>query len=140
MAMTNMLTIQLHLDSQPGGVSPELHLKEGCTSVAVELLVMTGKALIDTQGKYCVVRGILPDGTELFIPVFSGYYDGKVLLHLYSSDAKKMATVPGEYKCTMTILNTTSKPTRANYMNYDYLTVLPFTVIVHEKARRDEDA
>ena len=138
MATNSMLTIQLHLDPQPGGILPELHLKEDCSSIAVELLIITGKALIDTSGKYCVVRGILPDGSELFIPVFSGYYDGKVLLHIASSDAKKMAAAHGKYKCTMTILNTTKKPTRANYTNYDFLTVLPFTVIVHEKARRDE--
>ena len=138
MAEKSMLTIQLRLDPQPGGVAPELHLKEGCDSIEVELLVMRGDALIDTGGKYCVIMGIRPDGSELFLREFSGSYDGNVLLHLYSTDAKKMATVPGKYKCTMTILNTKAVPTRTNYKNYDFLTVLPFTVVVHEKARRDE--
>ena len=33
MASSNMLTMAIYLDPTPGGVAPELHLKEGASSV-----------------------------------------------------------------------------------------------------------
>ena len=137
MAFNNMLTITVQLEQQPGGISPELHLKEGSTAVNVHLLLLKGKALVDVKQKYCVIRGIKPDGKELFLTSFSGLYDDRIQVQLYAGDVSQMASAAGTYRCTMTILNTTTKPTRSNYMNYDFLTVLPFTVIVHEKAGRD---
>ena len=53
---------------------------------------------------------------------------------------KELAKVAGTYRCTLTLLDTNVHPTRETYMNHNFVTVLPFTVVVHKKARRDEDA
>ena len=132
-----MLTITIHLDLLPGGVSPELHLKEGSSSMAVNLLVLRSKDLVDAKGIRCVIRGIRTDGEEIFITAFSGFSDSKVQVVLSSSDIRKMAGAAGTYKCTLTLLDTGNGVNRETYKNYNFLTVLPFTVVVHEKARRD---
>ena len=138
MSILNMLTITLHLDPQPGGVSPELHLKEGSTSVEVELLIMAGDALSDTKQKYSVLKGIRPDGEEIFVPIYTGIYDDKVLAKIPYGDMGKLTGAAGSYTCTLTLLDTSERVSRETYMNYNFLTVIPFTVIVHEKAGRDE--
>ena len=61
-------------------------------------------------------------------------------IHLYSGDVRELSKAAGTYRCTLTLLDTDSHPTRETYQNYNFLTVLPFTVIVHEKAGREEDA
>lgn len=132
-----MLTITIHLDLLPGGVSPELHLKEGSSNVAVNLLVLRSKDLVDAKGIRCVIRGIRADGEDIFLTAFSGFSDSKVQVTLDSSAVSKMAGAAGTYKCTLTLLDTGSNVNRETYKNYNFLTVLPFTVIVHEKARRD---
>ena len=53
---------------------------------------------------------------------------------------RELSKAAGTYRCTLTLLDTDSHPTRETYQNYNFLTVLPFTVIVHEKAGREEDA
>ena len=40
MGMTNMLTLAVYLDPVPGGVAPELHLKEGSSSVEADLFIL----------------------------------------------------------------------------------------------------
>ncbi len=132
-----MLTITLHLDLLPGGVSPELHLKEGSSNVAVNLLVLRSKDLVGAKGIRCVIRGIRADGEEIFLTAFSGSSDSKVQVTLTSSDVKKLAGVAGTYKCNLTMLDTGNSVNRETYKNYNFLTVLPFTVVIHEKARRD---
>ena len=140
MAQSNMLTLSLHLDAQPGSIIPELHLKEGCTSVEVNLLIKDRTLLPNATSKDFYIRGVLPDGTELFRRGFTTYNDVYVLGQMRVGDIKLMAKVPGRYQCTITIANTQKHPTRQQLMNYDFVTVLPFTVVVHPKARRDEDA
>jgi len=140
MAMNNMLTLTMFLDAQPGGVKPELHLKEDCSSVHVEFLILHSENLSGADGKDCIIKGIRPDGTEVFLRSFTGNSNGKISAHFYQGDVRNLASAAGTYECTLSICNTTSHPTRNNYMNYDFITVLPFTVIVQEKARRDADA
>ena len=140
MASTNMLTMAIYLDPTPGGVAPELHLKEGASSVQADLYILDASSFIDAKQKDCVIRGIRPDGSELYRRLYTGVFDTRLQIHLYQGDVKELAKVAGTYRCTLTLLDTNVHQTRDQYMNHNFVTVLPFTVVVHEKARRDENA
>ena len=140
MASTNMLTMAIYLDPTPGGVAPELHLKEGASSVQADLYILDASSFIDAKQKDCVIRGIRPDGSELFRRLYTGVFDTRLQIHLYQGDVKELAKAAGTYRCTLTLLDTDVHPTRETYQNYNFVTVLPFTVVVHEKAGRDENA
>ena len=140
MASTNMLTMAIYLDPTPGGVAPELHLKEGASSVQADLYILDASSFIDAKQKDCVIRGIRPDGSELYRRLYTGVFDTRLQIHLYQGDVKELAKAAGTYRCTLTLLDTDVHPTRETYQNYNFVTVLPFTVVVHEKAGRDENA
>ena len=140
MASNNMLTMAIYLDPTPGGVAPELHLKEGASSVQADLYILDASSFIDAKQKDCVIRGIRPDGSELYRRLYTGVFDTRLQIHLYQGDVKELARVAGTYKCTLSLLDTDTHPNRNQYMNHNFVTVLPFTVVVHEKARRDENA
>ena len=140
MASTNMLTMAIYLDPTPGGVASELHLKEGASSVQADLYILDASSFIDAKQKDCVIRGIRPDGSELFRRLYTGVFDTRLQIHLYQGDVKELAKVAGTYRCTLTLLDTNVHPGRDQYMNHNFVTVLPFTVVVHENARRDENA
>ena len=140
MASSNMLTMAIYLDPPPGGVAPELHLKEGASSVQADLYILDASSFVDAKQKDCVIRGIRPDGSELYRRLYTGVFDTRLQIHLYQGDVKELAKVAGTYRCTLTLLDTNVHPGRDQYMNHNFVTVLPFTVVVHEKARRDENA
>ena len=140
MASTNMLTMAIYLDPTPGGVAPELHLKEGASSVQADLYILDASSFIDAKQKDCVIRGIRPDGSELYRRLYTGVFDTRLQIHLYQGDVKELAKVAGTYRCTLSLLDTNVHPGRDQYMNHNFVTVLPFTVVVHEKARRGENA
>ena len=140
MASTNMLTMAIYLDPTPGGVAPELHLKEGASSVQADLYILDASLFVDAKQKDCVIRGIRPDGSELYRRLYTGVFDTRLRIHLYQGDVKELAKVAGTYRCTLTMLDTNVHPGRDQYMNHNFVTVLPFTVVVHKKARRDENA
>ena len=140
MASTNMLTMAIYLDPTPGGVAPELHLKEGASSVQADLYILEASSFIDAKQKDCVIRGVRPDGSELYRRLYTGVFDTRLQIHLYQGDVKELAKVAGTYKCTLSLLDTDTHPNRDQYMNHNFVTVLPFTVVVHEKAGRDENA
>ena len=140
MASTNMLTMVIYLDPTPGGVAPELHLKEGAGSVQADLYILDASSFIDAKQKDCVIRGIRPDGSELYRRLYTGVFDTRLQIHLYQGDVKELAKVAGTYRCTLSLLDTNVHPGRDQYMNHNFVTVLPFTVVVHEKARRGENA
>lgn len=140
MASTNMLTMAIYLDPTPGGVAPELHLKEGASSVQADLYILDASSFVDAKQKDCVIRGIRPDGSELYRRLYTGVFDTRLQIHLYQGDVKELAKVAGTYRCTLTLLDTNVHPGRNQYMNHNFVTVLPFTVVVHEKARRGENA
>ena len=56
MASTNMLTMAIYLDPTPGGVAPELHLKEGASSVQADLYILDASSFVDAKQKDCVIR------------------------------------------------------------------------------------
>ena len=140
MASSNMLTMAIYLDPTPGGVAPELHLKEGASSVQADLYILDASSFVDAKQKDCVIRGIRPDGSELFRRLYTGVFDTRLQIHLYQGDVKELAKAAGTYRCTLTLLDTDVHPTRETYQNYNFVTVLPFTVVVHEKTGRDENA
>lgn len=140
MASNNMLTMAIYLDPTPGGVAPELHLKEGASSVQADLYILDASSFVDAKQKDCVIRGIRPDGSELYRRLYTGVFDTRLQIHLYQGDVKELAKVAGTYRCTLTLLDTNVHPSRDQYMNHNFVTVLPFTVVVHKKARRDENA
>ena len=140
MASSNMLTMAIYLDPTPGGVAPELHLKEGASSVQADLYILDASSFVDAKQKDCVIRGIRPDGSELFRRLYTGVFDTRLQIHLYQGDVKELAKAAGTYRCTLTLLDTNVHPTRDQYMNHNFVTVLPFTVVVHKTARRDENA
>ena len=140
MASTNMLTMAIYLDPTPGGVAPELHLKEGASSVQADLYILDASSFIDAKQKDCVIRGIRPDGSELYRRLYTGVFDTRLQIHLYQGDVRELAKVAGTYQCTLSLLDTNVHPGRDQYMNHNFVTVLPFTVVVHKTARRDENA
>ena len=140
MAPTNMLTMAIYLDPTTGGVAPELHLKEGASSVQADLYILEASSFIDAKQKDCVIRGVRPDGSELYRRLYTGVFDTRLQIHLYQGDVKELAKVAGTYRCTLTLLDTNVHPGRDQYMNHNFVTVLPFTVVVHKTARRDENA
>lgn len=140
MASTNMLTMAIYLDPTPGGVAPELHLKESASSVQADLYILDASSFVDATQKDCVIRGIRPDGSDLYRRLYTGVFDTRLRIHLYQGDVRELAKVAGTYQCTLSLLDTNVHPGRDQYMNHNFVTVLPFTVVVHEKARRDENA
>ena len=134
MGATSMMTNAAWLDLEPGGVKPEIHLKQGNDSGTVKLLLRNGKTIISSTDHACVVRGILPDGADLFLTCFLAWEDGVLCGRIEHAGVARMSAAPGRYRCTLTILDTALAVDRVSYRNYDFLTVLSFTVIVHEKA------
>ena len=134
MSARNMLTHTLRLEAQPGGIRPELRLKKNTQSAEVMLIVPPGAVLTNANQKRCVIRATLPDGTELFETGFTEMIRREVAAEIQRPQVNRMTAAEGRYKCTLTILDTTEAVTRATYMDYDFLTVLPFTVNVYKRA------
>lgn len=138
MGADSMLTQTVYLDPHPGGIRPELHLKQGTNSMRMRLMISTGRlpdgVLTDFIYKPCILRATLPDGTEFFATSACDFENRRICVRLYSTTIRRMTRTAGRYKCTLTIVNTEEHLTRENYMNFDFMTVLPFTVVVHERA------
>ena len=134
MGIRNMMTYDLRLECQPGGVIPGLHLKKGTGSTYLVILIPRDDILVSAEFKRCVLKAFLPNGTDLFISGFTGVTDHMISVEISNGNVKRMAEAAGTYKCTLTILNTSNTVTRSTYMNFDLLTVLPFNVFVHERA------
>ena len=134
MASNSMITHTLRLDPTVGGIEPQLHLKEGSSSAELKFIIVTDDNTPFPQGMACVIRGIKPDGSDLFLGSSSARENGQVMVSVSAYSVKEMAGAAGTYRCTLTFLSTNTPATRENYMNHDFLTVLPFTVIVHKKA------
>ena len=81
-----------------------------------------------------MIRAVLPNGTELFETGFTEMIRREVAAEIQRPQVTRMTAAEGRYKCTLTILDTTEAVSRETYMNYDFLTVLPFTVNVYKRA------
>lgn len=134
MSADNMLVQTVYLDPQPGGIKPEVHLKVGAKSQRLRLMVSPGGVLTDYIYKPCIIRATLPDGADFFTTSSCNFENRRISMTLYSSQVSRMVTVPGRYKCTLTIVNTEDRVTKDNFMDYDFMSVLPFTVVVHGRA------
>jgi hypothetical protein len=80
----------------------------------------------------------LPDGTDFFTTGSTSLVDTELTATLFNQDVERMTSAVGKFRCTLTILDSAQQVTRQNYMNRNFLTVLPFTVIVHESAYKEE--
>ena len=134
MAIGNMMERSVFLEPQPGSVIPELHLKQRSKALRIRLLVPYAGLITDYIYKPCVIKATLPDRSAFFAVSGCTQENRRICARIYETDIAKMTAVPGRYKCTLTIVNTDAAVTRDNYMNYDILTVLPFTVIVEKRA------
>jgi len=142
MGANNMLTIPLYLEVQPGlGSKPVLYLKENMQSVRVDLFVVERGHLTGDYGRACVIKGTLPDKSRLYIKSSTTGDWGRLKITLWTRDVRKMVTAPGTYECTVTILNaSSSEVTEQNHMNFDTVSMLPFTVVVGRAPGRDGNA
>ena len=138
MSASAMLKIPVYLEAQPGmRTKPELHLKERMGSVTVELFILDRTGLSDIMGKTCVISGTLPGGEKLFIRSSLVADWGRYKVSIYNSNVKKMCKTAGKYECTLSVLdNGNASVNESNFTDYDTHTVLPFTVVVEQTARR----
>ena len=98
MSKNNMMQTIIHLEEQPGGIIPELHLKEGTVAMSVLLRIPNSDNLRNVYQKRAVLKGIRPDGSDLFISLFTqGRYGetGYVQVDLLNYDVRKLATAAG---------------------------------------------
>ena len=131
MAASNMMQHTIYLDASPGGIVPELHLKKGENSTELNFLIVKDDGLSGAAYKRAVFLAKLPDGTDFFATGFTGWDNHRISVTMYNTNVKKLAVRSGRFRLTMTILNTGNQVNRGNYLDYDMLTVLPLTVIVH---------
>ena len=142
MGVNNMLKIPLYLEAQPGlAAKPVLCLKEDMQSVNVEIFILERDFLTTEYGKVCVITGTLPDGTRLFLKSYTSGDWGRKKIIIGTSGLKKMCSVPGKYKCTVSILDTESnRVSEADYLDYDIVSMLPFWVVVDKAPGREGNA
>lgn len=98
MASTNMLTMAIYLDPTPGGVAPELHLKEGASSVQADLYILDASSFVDAKQKDCVIRGIRPDGSELFRRLYTGVFDTRLQANAAMNEVAAVQNTVNEVK------------------------------------------
>ena len=138
MAYNNMLTYAVRLDQQTGGVMPEVHLKQGMTSTRIRLQINPRDHLVNANSKAVIFRATLPDGTDFFTTGSTSWVDAELTATIFNSAVETMTRTVGRFRCTLTILDSNIQATRQNYMNRNFLTVLPFMVVVHEGAYKEE--
>lgn len=138
MGTDTLLTQTVYLDPTVGGIRPELHLKQGTNAMRMRLMISTGSlpdgVLTDFIYKPCVLRATLPDGTDFFATSACDFENRRICVRLYNSAVRRMTQAAGRYRCTLAIVNTKENLNRENYMNFDFMTILPFTVVIHERA------
>ena len=137
MAYNTMLIYAIKLDQETGGVLPEVHLKQGMTSMRIRLQISPRDHLVNAYNKAVVFRAVLPDGTDFFTTGSTSLVDTELTATLFNQDVERMTRAVGKFRCTLTILDSAQQATRQNYMNRNFLTVLPFTVIVHKAAYKE---
>lgn len=135
MAIDSILSRTIALDHYLGGVMPELHLKEGEYSVHIKFSITPGDTLAYTRGQACVFRAIRPDGSDLYFVESLQKDDRKAAIYISYRNVAQLAKVPGTYKCTATLLDTAPiNVKRQEVLDYNLQAILPFMVIVHQKA------
>lgn len=134
MGKNNMLTKTIYLDASLGGIVSELHLKKGESSMEIRFIIVKDQGLTNAAYKRVVFRAKLPDNTDFFATGFTGWDNHRIAVNMYNSTVSQLAKAAGSFKFTLSILDTGSQVRRNTYLDYDMLTVLPLTVIVHDSA------
>ena len=130
MSASSMIERTLYLEVQPGGILPEICLKQGEQQSGYLRLI------VNAQLPYAIYkRGLvlarLPDNSRLFQQGFIDSFQGKPMT---SFRVNSLTKVCGDFKCTFSILDTQDWVSNKNYLDYDLITVLPFMVKVCERA------
>ena len=134
MGVNNMIQHTIYLDASPGGIVPELHLKQDESSAELKFLVVKDGGLSDAAYKRAVFLAKLPDGTDFFVTGYTGWDNHRIAVYMYNTNAKKLVKTAGTFRLTLSILDTNSQVKRDTYLDYGMLTVLSLTVIVHDSA------
>ena len=141
MSASVMTTRRIFLDPQPGGVAPTLHLKTGTTGIRLQICIRTqasdGTGFTTSSGKRAVLKGIRPDGHEVYLTGTTNYLNGgRDAYVLFSSSAhfSTLTAVTGTYVLELSIFDTTSTVNRSNEANYDRLTAAKFYLCVDKNA------
>lgn len=134
MGVNNMIQHTIYLDASPGGIVPELHLKQDESSAELKFLIVKDGGLLDAAYKRAVFLAKLPDGTDFFVTGYTGWDNHRIAVYMYNANAKKLVKTAGTFRLTLSILDTNSQVKRDTYLDYGMLTVLSLTVIVHDSA------
>jgi len=126
-----MLERSMNLDPQPGGIMPELHLKKDTSYLRVKAMIPPD-GITDFMYKPAIIRGVRPDGYELFDRAGCMFENRKISVTIYEGFIREMSAVPGRFKCTLTIVDKSGSVTKDNYMDFGTQTVLPFMVVVEK--------
>ena len=141
MSAWNMTARRVFLDPQPGGVPPSLHLKPGTTGIQLLIYIRTqageGTGFTTSNGRRAVLKGVRPDGHEVYLSLSVSYLNGGRDAYVIVSSAGHLAeltAVAGRYVLELAIYNTTATVTRRNEGNYDRLTAAKFYIDVDRRA------
>ena len=139
MSAIEILSLQMTLDTKPGGIPPVLHLKKGASSLGLTIYFRPEGLVLD-ETKTCIVKGTRPDGSELYITTVTLGSGGNIRIMLASANMKKLSEIPGKYLAEATIFDTKSGITRRNISLHDTVTTAKFYVDVEDSAYREEEA
>lgn len=130
MSASAMLEVKTILDIQPGKIPPVIHLKEGSDSMDIVLRIRASEAVLLTSGK-AIVKGSKPNGGSLFVVLpISGSDADFIDVDLMADTVRQMTDVVGKYDCTISIIDSDNVISEADYEDYEYVTVQPFTADV----------
>lgn len=137
MAADAMLSIIADLDVKPGEIPPQIHLKQGAASMQLIFRIKTDRAVnMETTGT-AVIKGIKPDGSELFMATgISGITEDVISVILTSEQVLLLADVSGKYEGTVSVIDTDNVVSRQDYEDYDLVTVQLFYMDVQESAAK----
>ena len=135
MAVYDMLSLVTELDIQPGEVPPTVHLKEGSDSMTLVMRIAANEDVVmETAGK-AVVKGIKPDGTELFLVIVpSAITADHIDVTLNYTHMKALTDAAGRYKCTVSIIDSDNVISRDDYEDYELITVQPLFFEIQKSA------
>ena len=138
MAANAMITREIYLDAQPGGIPPVLHLKQHASSMLVRIYLRKGAWASEGGGYAAVLKGIRPDGSGFFItaslsnPQTAPCFQIRTQAHL-----AQLTEVPGRFPAELSILKTGNPVTQENYGDFDAVTAAKFYVDIEESAYRE---
>ena len=134
MSAEAMLSLTVELNIQPGEIPPTIHLKKDSNSVHVLLKIAAGEATMETDGT-AILKATRPDGSDVFIVMPVASIDSNYInVELTAYEIGQLSTVAGKFEGTISIIDSENAISRADYEDYDLITVQPFLVDVDKSA------